>query len=89
MSTEDSKRVVRAFYDAGNVGDVDKLLALLSDDVRWTNIGTTKFSMTCNGKQDLVENLMGPVFGRLQKRHHRARAEHDRGGRLGSGPANG
>ena len=66
MSAEESKRVIQAFYDAGNVGDVDKLLGLLSDDIQWTNIGTTKYSMTCNGKQDLVENLIGPVFGRLQ-----------------------
>ena len=66
MSAEDSKEVINRFYAAGNVGDVDTLLSLLDDDIRWTNIGTTQFSMTCNGKQDLIENLLGPVFGRLE-----------------------
>jgi len=66
MTIEENKRIVEAFYEAGNVGDVDSLLGLLSDEVRWTNIGTTRFSMTCNGKQDLIENLIGPVFSRLQ-----------------------
>lgn len=66
MNVEDNKQVVQAFYDAGNVGDVDRLLSLLSDDIKWTNIGNTRFSLTCEGKQDLIENLIGPVFGRLQ-----------------------
>ena len=66
MSAEDSKDVINRFYEAGNVGDMDTLLSLLDDDIRWTNIGTTQFSMTCNGRQDLIENLLGPVFGRLE-----------------------
>jgi ketosteroid isomerase-like protein len=66
MSVEDNRKVVEAFYEAGNVGDFDGLLALLSDDIRWTNIGTTKFSMTCEGKQDLVDRLFGPLFSQLE-----------------------
>ena len=66
MTVEENKQVVLDFYEAGNVGDVDKLLALLSDDIVWTNTGNTALSMTCNGKQNLIENLFGPLFGRLQ-----------------------
>ncbi|HWP99555.1 MAG TPA: nuclear transport factor 2 family protein, partial [Vicinamibacterales bacterium] len=60
------KQIVQAFYDAGNRGDMDACLALLSDDVRWTNIGSTPFSGTYVGKKDLLERLLGPVFGQLQ-----------------------
>jgi hypothetical protein len=66
MSTEDNKQVVRDFYDAGARGDMARCFALLADDIRWTNIGSTRFSGTFHGKQDLQENLLGPLFGRVK-----------------------
>lgn len=66
MGIAENKQIVQAFYDAGNRGDMDACLALLSDDVRWTNIGSTPFSGTYVGKKDLLERLLGPVFGQLQ-----------------------
>lgn len=66
MGTEDNKRVIRSFYEAGNRGDLDACLALMADEVTWTNIGTTKYSGTYEGKQALVEDLLGPVFGQLE-----------------------
>lgn len=65
MSVADHKAIVSRFYEASNSGELDTLMSLLHDDIRWTNIGSTPFSRTCEGKQDLVENLLGPVFSRL------------------------
>ena len=65
MSTEDNKRVAASFYELGNSGDFDGAMALLADDIRWRNIGSTAFSGTCEGKQELMEQLVGPLFAQL------------------------
>ena len=66
MSTTENKQVVLDFYAAGARGDIDACFALLADDITWTNIGTTKFSGTYAGKETLVEQLLGPLFGQLK-----------------------
>lgn len=66
MGIADNKQVVLDFYEAGARGDMDACLALLSDDIVWTNIGSTRFSGTYSGKQMLLEQLLGPLFGQLK-----------------------
>ena len=67
MTIEDSNRqLVQSFYDAGNRGDVDTCFAMISDDIVWTNIGTTALSGTYRGKEEVMEKLLGPLFGRLE-----------------------
>lgn len=66
MTVEANKQIVRAFCEAGNRGDMETALALLADDIVWTNIGTTALSGTFRGKAALQEKLLGPLFGRLQ-----------------------
>lgn len=66
MGIRENKQVVIDFYEAGARGDMDACFALLSDDVTWTNIGSTKFSGQYRGKQQLVERLLGPLFGQLK-----------------------
>ncbi len=66
MGIVENKQVVLDFYEAGARGDVDACFALLADDITWTNIGSTKFSGTYNGKKAIVENLLGPLFGQLK-----------------------
>ena len=66
MSAEDNKQIVLDFYAAGARGDMDACFALLADDIKWTNIGSTKLSGTFVGKQALVEQLLGPLFGQLK-----------------------
>jgi ketosteroid isomerase-like protein len=66
MGIAENKQVVLDFYEAGARGDMDKCFDLLSDDVTWTNIGATKFSGTYAGKQTLMEQLLGPLFGQLK-----------------------
>ena len=66
MGIAENKQVVLDFYEAGARGDMDACFALLADDITWTNIGTSKFSGTYSGKQALVEQLLGPLFGQLK-----------------------
>ena len=66
MGTVENKRLVEEFYAAGERGDLEACLDYLSDDITWTNIGSTRFSGTFTGKQALVEQLLGPLFGQLR-----------------------
>jgi len=66
MGTAENKQVVLDFYAAGARGDMDACMALLADDIEWTNIGSTRFSGTFSGKQALVEELIDPLFGQLR-----------------------
>ena len=66
MGIAENKQVVLDFYEAGARGDMDACFALLADDITWTNIGSTKLSGTFSGKQALVEQLLGPLFGQLK-----------------------
>ncbi|MGQ8366325.1 nuclear transport factor 2 family protein [Glaciecola sp. 1036] len=62
----DNKEIVLEFYAAGGRGDMDTCLSLISDEIIWTNIGSTKFSGTFKGKQALLNDLLGPLFGQLK-----------------------
>lgn len=65
MGTTENRAIIRRFYEAGNAGDLEAALAVLADDVTWTNIGSTPFSGTFTGKDVLLAELLGPVFSRL------------------------
>jgi ketosteroid isomerase-like protein len=66
MAIAENKQVVLDFYEAGARGDMDACFALIADDIAWTNIGSTRFSGTYNGKQALAEDLLGPLFSQLK-----------------------
>ncbi len=66
MGIAENKQVVIDFYDAAARGDMDRCFSLLSDDITWTNIGSTRLSGTYKGKQELVERLLGPLFSQLR-----------------------
>ena len=66
MPAEENKKIVQAFYDAGNRGDMDTCFDLIADDIVWTNIGTTSLSGRFEGKQELQEKLLGPLFASLK-----------------------
>ena len=63
MGAAENKEVIRQMREAKGL---DAILATMSDDVRWTLIGTTKFSGTLNGKQEIVEKLFKPIFAQLE-----------------------
>lgn len=66
MGLAENKQVVQTFYDTAGRGDMKGCFDQLADDVAWTNIGTTKYSGTFVGKEDLSTKLLGPLFGLLE-----------------------
>ena len=70
MSPEADKKTVQQFYEAGNRGDMETCFGLIADHITWTNMGTTSLSGTYNGKADLMERLLGPLFGQLKAGIH-------------------
>jgi len=66
MGISQNKQIVREFFEAGNRGDMERCIELLADDISWTDIGTTRFSGTYVGKEELSANLLGPLFGQLK-----------------------
>ena len=81
MAEVENKKVVQRFYDASNSGDMETCFELISNDITWTNIGSTLLSGTYRGKEELSEKLLGPLFGRLKEgiktTVHRLIAEND------------
>ena len=70
MPEETNKKVVKEFYEAGNRGDMETCFGLIADDIEWTNMGKTSLSGTYRGKTELMEKLMGPLFGQLKQGIH-------------------
>jgi uncharacterized protein len=70
MSNEKNKSLILAFYDAGNRGEIDQCLAMIDDEIVWNNMGSTRFSGQFIGKVDVIERLIGPLFGQLKAGIH-------------------
>ena len=62
--------VIRAFFDAGNRGDMETCFGLVADDITWHNLGSHPLSGTFSGKPDLMERLLGPLFSQLENGIH-------------------
>ena len=63
MSAAENKETVRQMREAKGI---DAMLATMADDVRWTIIGTTKFSRTMNGKEEILDKLMRPIMAQME-----------------------
>jgi len=63
MSATENKEVVQKMRDAKGL---EPMLATMADDVRWTIIGKTKYSHVMNGKQEIIDKLLKPIFAQLE-----------------------
>jgi ketosteroid isomerase-like protein len=63
MGIAENKEAVRQMREAKGF---DEMLAAMSDDVRWTIMGSTKYSHTMNGKKEIVDKLLHPIFAELE-----------------------
>jgi ketosteroid isomerase-like protein len=63
MSAAENKETVRQMREAKGI---EPMLATMSDDVRWTIIGSTKYSHTMNGKQEIMDKLLRPIFAEME-----------------------
>ncbi len=65
MSIESNKQLVLGAYASVSEGNLAGFMDRLSDNVRWTFDGTHRFAKTFHGKQDILNNLFGPLSERL------------------------
>jgi uncharacterized protein len=63
MGAAENKELIRKMF-AESPGET--FLNTLADDVKWTIIGTGKYSTTFNGKQDLIARLLGPLGAQIE-----------------------
>lgn len=66
MSTIEPRSLVERFLEHGAEGRMDEALTLTHPDLVWTNIGSTRFSGSFEGRDRVVEGLLGPLFGSLE-----------------------
>jgi len=65
VSADDNKALLQRIFAELERGNSRPFLDSFADDVRWTIVGTTAWSRTYAGKQAVLEQLLGPLRGRL------------------------
>lgn len=63
MGASENKELIRTIFASSNP---TAFLDAMSDDVKFTLTGTTRFSGTFNGKPELLAKLLGPLFAALE-----------------------
>lgn len=66
MGTAENKKHIETMFAELSRGNGEGYLNGLADDVQFTIEGTTKFSGTFNGKQDVVARLLMPLMAGLE-----------------------
>ena len=66
MSATENKELIRNMFTELSKGNGQAFLDAMADNVRFTIIGTTKYSGTCNGKQEIVSKVLGPLSAQLE-----------------------
>jgi len=61
MSATDNKQIIENMFAEMGKGNLEIFLDTMADDAQWTIIGSTKFSGTYRGKQQILENLLSPL----------------------------
>ncbi len=65
MSATENKEIIRNMFAELSKGNGQAFLDKMADNVRFTIIGSTKFSGTFNGKQEFVEKVLRPLSAEL------------------------
>jgi len=66
MSAAENKEFIRTTFAELSKGNGAAFLEAMADDVRFTIIGSTKYSGTFNGKRELAERLLGPLGAQVE-----------------------
>jgi uncharacterized protein len=66
MGAAENKQFISNMFIELSKGNGEAFLGSIADDVRYTIIGTTKYSGTFNGKQELINKLLGPLTAQLE-----------------------
>ena len=66
MGAAENKEMIRGMFAELAKGDAEAFLGNFADDVRYTIIGTGKYSGIYNGKQDMINRLLHPLTQQLE-----------------------
>ena len=66
MGAAENKQLIRDMFAELSKGNAQAFLGNMADNVRFTIIGTTKFSGTFNGKPELVNKVLTPLTSQLE-----------------------
>jgi ketosteroid isomerase-like protein len=66
MGAAENKQLIQNMFAELSKGNANAFLANMADDVRFTLIGTTKYSGVFNGKQELISKLLAPLTAQLE-----------------------
>jgi len=65
MGAVENKQSIKNMFAEVAKGNAQAFLGAMTDDVRYTLTGKTKFSKVFNGKQELLTGLLGPLMAEL------------------------
>ena len=66
MGAAENKQLIQTMFAELSKGNAEAFLGNMADNVRFTIIGTTKYSGTFNGKQELISKLLAPLTSQLE-----------------------
>ncbi len=66
MGTAENKQLIQTMFAELSKGNAEAFLGNMADNIRFTIIGTTKYSGTFNGKQELISKLLAPLTAQLE-----------------------
>lgn len=66
MGAAENKQLIQTMFAELSKGNAEAFLGNMADNVRFTIIGTTKYSGTFNGKQELISKLLAPLTAQLE-----------------------
>lgn len=66
MGSAENKKLIQDMFAELSKGNAQAFLNNMADDVQFTIMGTTKYSGTCNGKQELLSKVLGPLSSQLE-----------------------
>jgi len=67
--TGSSRRLMQHIFDGLARGDSQAFVDSLADDFNWTLTGHTNWSRTYRGKQEVMQELMRPLFANFATRY--------------------
>lgn len=66
MGAAENKKLIQDMFAELSKGNAPAFLNAMADDVRFILTGTTKYSGTFNGKQELITKLLQPLTAQLE-----------------------
>ncbi len=69
MRAAENKQILKDVFAELAKGNTVPFRDCLADDIRWTFTGSTKWTMTYDGKQAVLRDLIAPIFSQFADRY--------------------